>query len=290
VLVQGGEVVAVAGRSSYLDGGLQAYRLDLKTGRLLQQRRIAHQRLADRRVIEAEGALFDHYFTEGCLGDVLVGNGKTAFVKTLPVFDQTQQPEALLVSHAGFLDASRFSRAFWYLLRSGQPALGAQLIVYDDAAAYGFRAYRSPNRGGPWHELGSGYSLVASPRTESNKAAGSKADAGPLRLPPFTRRPPNDLQWRRRLAVRAQAMALAENVVLVAGSPDVVKPGQDAFAAVAGRLGGRLLLIARGDGSTAAEFGLPSPPVWEGMALAGGRVYLALLDGSVVALGPPQRE
>jgi hypothetical protein len=51
-----------------------------------------------------------------------------------------------------------------------------------------------------------------------------------------------------------------------------------------------LLLIARGDGSTAAEFGLPSPPVWEGMALAGGRVYLALLDGSVVALGPPQRE
>jgi len=79
-------------------------------------------------------------------------------------------------------------------------------------------------------------------------------------------------------------MVLTENALLVAGSPDVVQPDTDPYAAIKGKLGGKLLVISRENGKTLAEYTLDAPPVWDGMAVSGGNVYFALLDGTLVRL------
>jgi hypothetical protein len=81
---------------------------------------------------------------------------------------------------------------------------------------------------------------------------------------------------------------LTENVLLLAGSPDIVKPKTDPYAAVKGKLGGKLLVISREDGKTLAEFDLEAPPVWDGMAVLRGNVYCALVDGTLVRMNGVQ--
>ena len=40
------------------------------------------------------------------------------------------------------------------------------------------------------------------------------------------------------------------------------------------------------DGTKLAEHKLEAPPVWDGLAAAGGRLFISLKNGSVVCLGP----
>ena len=44
-------------------------------------------------------------------------------------------------------------------------------------------------------------------------------------------------------------------------------------------------VVSAADGSQLAGGQLPSAPVFDGMAAAGGRLFIALTDGSVVCLG-----
>ena len=37
-------------------------------------------------------------------------------------------------------------------------------------------------------------------------------------------------------------------------------------------------------GKTIREFKLDAPPVWDGMCVAGGRVFVATIDGRIVSL------
>jgi len=81
-------------------------------------------------------------------------------------------------------------------------------------------------------------------------------------------------------------MVLTENALLVAGSPDVVQPDTDPYAAIEGKMGGRLLVVSRHDGKTLAEYTLDAPPAWEGMAVSRGNVYFVLQDGTVARMNP----
>jgi hypothetical protein len=47
---------------------------------------------------------------------------------------------------------------------------------------------------------------------------------------------------------------------------------------------GRLKVVSAADGSVLAEKQVP-PPVWDGMAIAGRRVYLASQSGELVCIG-----
>jgi hypothetical protein len=49
--------------------------------------------------------------------------------------------------------------------------------------------------------------------------------------------------------------------------------------------GGALTVFSSADGKKLAERKLPGTPVWDGMAVAYGRLYVSLEDGSVVCLG-----
>ena len=86
------------------------------------------------------------------------------------------------------------------------------------------------------------------------------------------------------MPVRIRAMALAKGRLFVAGPPDVVDPA-DPLGAFEGRKGGRLYVVDASTGERVAEHALPSPPVFNGIAAARGRLFLAEEDGSLACFG-----
>jgi hypothetical protein len=93
---------------------------------------------------------------------------------------------------------------------------------------------------------------------------------------------------------------LAGETLLVAGPPDVLsedeafeqpfhpevvakKAEQD--AAYQGDSGATFMALSADSGESLFELDLTAPPVWDGMAVADGRVYVTTMDGAVVCLG-----
>jgi outer membrane protein assembly factor BamB len=73
-------------------------------------------------------------------------------------------------------------------------------------------------------------------------------------------------------------------MLFLAGPPDVVD-SPDPLGAFEGRKGGLLWVFDANTGTKLAAYRLDSPPVFNGIAAAEGRVYLSLTDGRVVCLG-----
>jgi len=75
-------------------------------------------------------------------------------------------------------------------------------------------------------------------------------------------------------------MALAGDVLFVAGTPDTIEP-DDPLAAFEGRRGGLMYAMSAGDGAKLSQYELESPPVLDGVAAANGRLYVSQIGGSV---------
>ena len=93
--------------------------------------------------------------------------------------------------------------------------------------------------------------------------------------------------WEQRLGIRVTAMVRAADVVFVGGSPDVIDP-EDPHGAWEGRAGGLLAAFAADNGEKLAEYHLPAPPVWDGMAAAGGCLFISTSDGAVLCMDSPR--
>jgi hypothetical protein len=60
---------------------------------------------------------------------------------------------------------------------------------------------------------------------------------------------------------------------------------EDPLASFEGRLGGKLRAVSAADGKTLSRCELASPPVFDGMAAANGRLYLSAMDGHLRCYG-----
>ena len=284
VLVLDGTVYFAAGRSSYLDGGIAVYGLDLTTGRPL------HQALLQGPEVDLTNEDWFGGYNDiggrGALADILQVSGTSVCMRNRAFDSQLQLCEEPAPVHlqpmGGFLDDTYFKRYFWFY---GSPmnrevyaamakptvtkeqmeiALG-QLLVQDDTALYGMRMFDSmkllnaDNYFIPGRE---GYLL--------------------FKVQPGQGEP----IWTERVPIRVKAMAITPDRLVIAGPPDVVDPA-DPLAAFEARRGGRLRLISSQDGSTIAEHTLRSPPVFNGVAVAGGRLFLSLDDGRLACFAAP---
>lgn len=109
-------------------------------------------------------------------------------------------------------------------------------------------------------------------------------------------------QWNAHSPVFARAMCMAKDTVFVSGPPDeideeyafermskkdpaVYKELAEQDAALSGERGGSLLAVNTAKGEIGGEVKLESPPVWDGMAIAQGRLYVASQDGKVRCFG-----
>jgi len=272
VLIHGGKCWFAAGRSSYLDGGIYLYALDPATGKVARHETIYH---ADPKTGKMAPET-DGHTMEGLLNDIPATDGANVFVRQMNVSSPGGRGGQHLYTSGGYLDPSWFNRTFWKVGR----AQTSGVMVLGKDVAYGVEIYPSRSRETVFRPGAKGYRLACYPL----KARPAEARA---KQPKARRRQsgPKPL-WQQRVAIRITAMVRAGETLFAAGSPDVVDPA-DPHAAWEGRKGGVLAAFAAGDGKKLAEYKLPSPPVWDGMAAAGGRLYLATIDGKVTCFAGP---
>jgi len=107
--------------------------------------------------------------------------------------------------------------------------------------------------------------------------------------------------WTREIPLQVRALLLADQTLFLAGLPDVVDEEEaqrrlsdpeiqaklaEQRDALEGKKGGMLWAVSAADGEKRAEYPLESPPEWDGMAAANGRLYLSTTDGKVLCYGP----
>lgn len=109
-------------------------------------------------------------------------------------------------------------------------------------------------------------------------------------------------QWNSQAPVFARAMCMARDTVFVSGPPDMIDEeyafermsqkdpaiykdlaAQD--AALEGKSGATVLTVSPTKGNITSDVKIESPPVWDGMAVAQGRLYVSSVDGKVTCYG-----
>ena len=324
VLVDQNVAYVTAGRSTYLDGGIRLYGLDPATGKLLHKGLLEgpHRSIDGQRDLAfyIPGANSDVLVSEG--GFLYMRQKKlTRDLKEVPVEVLSSKGEEDVGMHVfsttGLLDDSWYNRTFWmyskrwpgFQLANQAPKTG-QILVVDDERTYALRAFYRRNVHSPMFFPGKeGYLLFADENTNEPQIVGEPGAREPIRWLPqsdysraraneemrsldseafgldkmigYTRAEPT--VWQKWLPVRVRAMVKAGDTLFVAGPPDVFDE-EDPFAAFEGRRGASLVSLSAADGSQLGEVKLQSPPVFDGLIAADGRLFICQRDGRVVCL------
>ncbi|MFV1965738.1 MAG: PQQ-binding-like beta-propeller repeat protein [Pirellulaceae bacterium] len=274
VLILNDTLYFSAGRSSYLDGGIFVYALDPRTGELSRSR-TAYGPFTERDGFPVGG-------DAGFKNDVLVTDG-TKFYLRQKAFDLNladASPGKHIIPSGGFLDGEPQHRTCWSVGSSIRKRTAGDILVSNGIESYkvqGFPLYANHSYFDPRRN---GYTLIArtldaASSTVRKRKAKSRARETGKEL------------WRRNIPITGKAMAMAGNVLFVAGEPmEFDDPSYKTYvAAYNGELGGRLLAISASGGTELAEYKLNAAPVWDSIALANGQLYISLADGTVQCFG-----
>jgi outer membrane protein assembly factor BamB len=321
VLIEKGILYFVSGRSIFLDGGLRLFRLDPKSGELLSETLMNEFDPQQKKMVQDFAR--QHNMPVG-LPDILSSDGRYVYMRSQPFeLDGTRLPlEALpyagnperysipvtlnwdhahLFCPSGFLDDSWWHRTYWVYgsrfiggwagySQAGKVAPSGKILVFDDSRVYGFGRLPKYYR---WttpieHHL---FSAVKNP-TELDPARRKELS-----------QPPKNFQvlhhWSREIDIFARAMVLADGKLYVAGPNDLVDEPlmirsiekEEVQARMArqaavyrGAEGSRLLVVNAEDGEKLSEIDLKDLPIFDGMAAAGGCLYLVTKQGGVICL------
>lgn len=271
VLVHEGACWVAAGRSSYLDGGIHVWALEPATGKVLDQRTVyTPDPETGKMTPETEG-----HTMAGLLNDIPGSDGQNVFIRQMNVSSEESGGKHLFTT-AGYLDSSWFNRTFWKM----GPAQTTGPMVLGEGVAYGVEPFTARSRDVVFQPGRGAYRLrcISVDPPTGDRPAGRGQSKNRANRPGAAR-----LVWDQPVGIRITAMVRAGDTIFVAGSPDVVD-ATDPHGAWEGRKGGVLAAFSAADGTPIAEIKLPAPPVWDGMAAAGGRLYLSLGDRKVVCL------
>ncbi len=315
VLVVGDVLYALAGRNMFFDGGMRLVRLNPATGALLSETLLDEK---DPETGKHLQTLINQKVMPVANADILSSDGKRLFMqeqnfdlegRRLGVDPKAPPGERHLFCQTGLLDDLWFHRSYmiygndcgegWgdYMnARKANPT--GRIMVLDGSRAY---AFRSEPLGNMLHPAQI-YRLYASDR---DSAAGAGAEKPRPRKgkeagtePAFTIAG-HPIRWQiESPPLLVNAMALGGKVLFIAGPPDLADetkmlgylPGADDAinrqlheqeAAWQGKRGGMLWAVSAGTGEKLAEHRLDSFPVFDGLSVAGGRLYMSLRDGRV---------
>jgi outer membrane protein assembly factor BamB len=299
ILVNRGTASFAAGRSSFLDGGIRLYRVDLKNGTQFAESTIYTPDPETRRQLRETVYGFNMY---GALPDVLAGDDETLFMRQL-CFTQDLEPAPAkphLFSPTGLLDDSWWHRTYWLYgstftsgwpgwFQTGNKVPAGRLLAMDDDTVYGFGrrqfANRSRNAGANWAAQEPYHIFAANKQpapASPPTAAASKPRAKRGRAAAAARAA---LKWSQEAPVRARALVLADQTLFFAGVPNLGNSSDEAYAAMRGLRGAKVVCVSATDGSRLTEVPINAPPVLDGMAAARGKLYLSSTDGGLVCFG-----
>jgi outer membrane protein assembly factor BamB len=273
VLIKNDTAYFCAGRSSYLDGGLFIYGLDPVTGEIRYQRQFYGPYADDGfPAFVKEGNRSETEVILGTTADVMSSEGDTLYIRQqafhLDLTDAVAGKH--LLASAGMLESKRQHREYklvqedfnhrktWTTEKTEYPT--GDIIVSDGTDYYS--VFGMPVNRGESFNPRNGYTLMA--KTKSANGWSSK--------------------WKTNIRLTGKAMALAADVVFVAGAPLVFNLS-DVAATYEGRLGGVLWAVSAVDGSKLADYTLDVLPAWDGIAAAYGRLFIVNQDGSIECWG-----
>ncbi len=297
VLFAEGSAYVSAGRSSFLDGGIHLYRLDALTGEVQAHRVVTHRdpktgRQPNPRKFEMEGAL----------SDVLSFSGGKVFMRHL-AFDaeslQDAQTHRHLYSPTGLLDDSWWHRSYWLYgeqydagwggwWHAGNRVPAGRVMVVAGERVFGFgRTFYPSGNAGQWNKR-EGYHLYAtSADARSVRAPARAGDADGKRRRRRNRafqKPAFKYHWSLDPGFQARAMALAGRVLIAAGP---IGEGHMDLPAFRGEKGVVLATFdALAGGREIQRLDVESLPVFDALAVGGGRAILCTADGRVRAYRP----
>jgi len=286
VLVVNDTAYFAAGKSSYLDGGIRLYGLAPHTGRKLVDKVLWTRGPDGSELLDEEGV-------DGFLNDILSSDGRRVFMRH-HVLSPAGEPKPERVTHLhspdGYLSADATSRLLWtYAPMYTSPHQGAffdlrlsralfpsgRILVESDDAIHGFGQNHYDKMrvdpGGQW-------ALFAAAK---DNGAPLDLSAKEYRKQALSGKHAVRFHWWKTIPIQAWAMVSTEDVLFVAGPPG---RGVTSQAALEGKAPGKLLAVSPDDGRVLADVSLPCRPVWDGMAAAGGNLYLCLANGRVVCL------
>lgn len=299
VLVKDDVAYCSAGRSSFLDGGIYLYGLELRTGKVRYERRL-----------DGPWSVPDEdrhpHAMEGTNSDLLVGGGDKLFMLQYafnlqlerldaPMLTESglRRTDCRLLATGGLLDDSGFDRLCWRYSEfwpGSHFALDApktgQMLVFDGTRTYAAKYFNTMFSRSPHFTPGAGYDLIADENAndlemETSDRGGRRSwSAANIPNVLIRQQPP---KWQQKVPVRVRAMVLAGPTLLLAGPPDVVAAG-DPYAAFEGRKGAMLWAVSAADGKRLSEATLDAEPVFDGMLVAHGRLYIVTVDGRVLCM------
>jgi hypothetical protein len=287
VLVRGDVVYCSAGYSSFLDGGLYLYGLDVRTGKVLHEGHLDGPHDASRNAHDAhnmEGSLNDIFTCEDDTLSLLQNCFRLDLKQhEKPVVTQFggRKPGPLrLMPTGGFVDDSGFDRLYWIRSRSWPGVHFAtaasqqgEIMVFDETTTYAAKTFRHVFSRSPYYAPGKdGNLIVADCLANESVVPESKG------FVPWQRKSPP--RWEVQIPLRTRAMVLAGEHLVLAGWPDKV-PESDPYGAFEGRLGGELRILSTQDGTEKASYVMKVPPVFDGLIAADGKLFMSLEDGTV---------
>lgn len=292
VLVENGVAYVCAGRSSYLDGGIHIYGLDVATGKALHRRVISSEPVgamdpppdAEKYKERIKQNWLDYltflapdksdsFSMEGLRGDIMSARDGNVFLRHM-VLDRELQPQdgvqPHLTSTSSILDDTQHNRGYW-LLGMGKferiPVAYSWILQKSIGVPYGVMMSFDAETVWCIHQAGRkrgnvSYELVALPRPDPSDPDNLQSD--------FAKRASKrkEALWNVKLPLKPRAMLSAGDAVYVAGIAD----------------GTASLLRVERDGIK-ERYALPAAPVWDGMAATGTQLFVPLEDGSVRCFG-----
>jgi outer membrane protein assembly factor BamB len=276
VLVVNGTVYFAGGYTSYLDGGIRVYGLDAGTGDVKYST-----------TISSDGAS-----KEAAMPDVLVSDGKTITMR-MRHFDlslkETNRPRpTTIIANTGLLEDCWGHRWNWEL--GGGDAFG-KLLAFNDKTAYGVQTYytflkydKSMQPDAHSGHLHQKYSRYVPGQFPTGTRLFARDNSNPT-APPAKRQQrtlkANRHKWIEKTPIQFRAMALAGDALFGAGWRDSEKIFTNDPRSKNDSV---LQVISTADGKTLRQYPLEAEPVFDGMAAAYGRLYLAMKDGKILCM------
>jgi hypothetical protein len=288
VLVREGVVYCTAGRSSFLDGGMYLYRLDLVSGELLGETCFNDR---DPETGRQREETVDDVELPGALPDVLVDDGRYMYLRD-KVLSYEGVEQDLFVPHlyssAGLLDDSWWHRTSWlwgernWGRASGWAVMpgirpSGRILVTDEETVFGYgrKSVRGNTMQG-YHLFRADKRVEEIDRKIKNNNVALQAKQKPAKV---------IYHWSREVSLVVRAMALTDQTLFAAGPvmvPEEAGKAEPTFGAGSPAV---LMGFRTEDADDLTSIPLEAQPVFDGMALAHGKLFLSIVDGTVVCYG-----
>ncbi len=308
VLVRDDKVYTVCGRSMFVDGGMRFLILDARTGRKVAER------VMDDKVPGTDDELqMHHEFLNMpmALPDILSCNDKKIFMRfqefdldgnrleldfprklyakdiadkdrSVESLQDQKGPDAHVFSGTGLLDDSWWHRTYWiygknygsgwpgYYL-AGKSTPSGRILSADSDGVFGWGRLKQYYRWSKTYQ----FMLFSTDYEYQTRWARN--------VPLLVR---SMVKTGRELHLCGPEELINQELALrTVTTPQTQDKLADQAAALEGRRGALLLTVNAGDGSIERGYQLKTTPVFDGLTSVGGKLYLALSDGTITCLG-----